>query len=74
MRLARVEQAASSRTFQELRLGPWELGWCTVYDKREGFCGTLVRDDGTGYADLDGVPFKAYVCKQCGDKLIGESK
>jgi hypothetical protein len=45
-----------------------------VYDKREGFCGTLVRDDGTGYADLDGVPFKAYVCKQCGDKLIGESK
>jgi len=76
MRLVKVEQAVSSRTFQELGLGPWELGWCVAprANPAHGQCNNIVRDDGKGYADLDGTPFKAYVCKYCGYKLVGESK
>jgi len=77
MRLVKVEQSrASSTLFQTMGLGPWFLGWCVAprSNPAHGFCGAWVTDDGTGYADLDGTPYKAYVCKACGDKLEGESK
>ncbi len=75
MRLVKVEQSrASSTLFETMGLGPWFLGWCVMPRRDTGVCTNLVSDDGTGYADLDGKPFEAYVCKACGDKLKGESK
>jgi hypothetical protein len=77
MRLAPVPQSAASATyFSAYKLGPWELGRCVApsyYDNgtptgRE--CGDFVRDDGTGYADLDGQPFRAYVCRRCAPRLL----
>jgi hypothetical protein len=35
-----------------------------------GECGEFVSDDGTGYADLDGAPFKAYVCCRCAERIL----
>jgi hypothetical protein len=35
-----------------------------------GECGAFVHDDGTGYADLDGAPFKAYVCRYCAERIL----
>ncbi len=77
MRLAPVPQSAASATyFSVYKLGPWELGRCVApayYANgaptgRE--CGNVVRDDGTGYADLDGQPFRAYVCRRCAPLLL----
>lgn len=68
MRLVKVPQSSASRTlFTAFKLGPWELGRC-VAPHRE--CNEWVFDDGTGYADLDGTPFKAYVCRTCATKLL----
>jgi len=73
MRLVPIPQSSASRTlFSALRLGPWELGPCVAFQADRGFCSALVRDDGTGYADLDGPPFSAYVCKACAEKLLAQ--
>ena len=50
-------------------LGHVELGWCLNPEGRAD-CHPVVRDDGTGYADLDGPPFKAYVCHRCASHLL----
>lgn len=77
MRLAPVPQSAASATyFGAYKLGPWELGQCVApsyYDNGAptgSECGHSVHDDGTGYADLDGQPFKAYVCGRCAARLL----
>jgi hypothetical protein len=74
MRLVKVQQATVSRTlFEAYRLGPWELGHCVAWrddNPALGTCSNLVLDDGTGYADIDGEPFKAYVCKHCAPRFL----
>lgn len=52
-----------------LRLGRFVLGECT--QRLGADCHPVVHDDGTGFADLDGAPFKAYVCGRCAAKLGG---
>ena len=47
----------------------FELGSCINPDGRAD-CHPTVRDDGTGYADLDGTPFRAYVCGRCASRLL----
>ena len=32
-------------------------------------CGRQIPDDGNGYADLDGAPFRAYVCASCAAEI-----
>lgn len=77
MNLQPIPQSRASRElFTPRRLGVWELGACVApaIDQhgaptgRE--CSQTVRDDGTGFADLDGRPFRAYVCGRCACRLL----
>lgn len=76
MNLQPIPQSASSWRFMVQGLGAWELGRCIAPALmangspagRE--CGQIVLDDGLGYADLDGRPFKAYVCYRCAPRLL----
>lgn len=76
MNLQPIPQSASSKRFVAQRLGPWELGRCvapsiTQHGTPTGReCGQTVVDDGMGYADLDGQPFRAYVCRWCAPRLL----
>ena len=81
MRLVPVPQSTmSKKLFNAMRLGPWELGRCVApayYANgtptgRE--CNNFVSDDGTGYADLDGAPFKAYVCRNCAPRYLTDKE
>ena len=72
MRLVPVPQSTTSKTlFSAMRLGPWELGMCVAPGTSvTSRCNNFVHDDGTGYADLDGTPFKAYVCRHCAPRFL----
>lgn len=79
MRLQPVPAAKVSAHFDRLHLGRFELGHCVaprpvyhgnVVAGTRG-CGTSVPDNGTGFADLDGTPFKAYVCATCAAGILG---
>lgn len=71
MNLQPVPQSAFSGTFQRLGLGNFELGYCINQpDPKRSPCGNWVFDDGKGYADLDGPPFKAYYCAACAATLL----
>ena len=73
MRLAPVPQNHTIGEIpRRLGLGAVELGWCLNPDDGAD-CAPVVRDDGTGYADLDGVPFKAYVCGRCAARLLAHA-
>jgi len=37
-------------------------------------CLSFVRDDGTGYADIEGTPFKAYICGRCAARILKGEK
>lgn len=75
MNLQPVAQSAFSETFRRLRLGNFEIGRCINQpDPKRAPCSAVVFDDGKGYADLDGAPFKAYYCAECASKLTGETK
>lgn len=70
MNLQPVQQSKFSETFQRLGIGNFELGRCVnVKSPQFGTCNAFVFDDGKGYADLDGTPFKAYYCAECASKL-----
>jgi hypothetical protein len=80
MRLVPIPQSRlSAQEFAPRGLGVWELGRCVAPaylatgapSGRE--CGNLVRDDGAGYADLDGLPFRAYVCQRCAPRLLAQA-
>lgn len=78
MKLVPVPQSRSSEEFARQNMGVWELGRCvapsTAFFVGKGECGAFVRDDGTGYADIEGTPFKAYVCSRCAARILkGES-
>lgn len=65
MNLQPVPRAAISACFEK-KLGAFHLGFCyIVLSRSKGTCGNFVNDDGMGYADLDGPPFRAYVCHEC---------
>ena len=75
MRLVPVPQSRFSAEVFIPRFGPggaWELGRCVAPGTGTvmGECGAFVHDDGTGYADLDGAPFKAYVCRYCAERIL----
>lgn len=79
MRLQPITRSAFSGVFERMRLGSFEIGRCINQpDPRRAPCDNIVFDDGKGYADLDGKPFKAYYCAECASKLLatttGESK
>ena len=75
MNLQRVEQCSLSEAVtRHAKVGPFELGVCQMsqpWSRRSGAdCRGWVVDDGTGYADLDGPPFRAYVCGPCAARAI----
>lgn len=77
MKLVPIPQSNASKMFARQGLGVWELGTCVAPGTfwATGECGAFVRDDGTGYADIEGTPFKAYVCSRCAARILkGESK
>lgn len=76
MNLQPIPQSASSRRFMAQGLGAWELGRCvapavTANGSPSGReCGQIVQDDGCGYADLEGPPFRSYVCWRCAPRIL----
>ena len=77
MRLVPVPQSRfSAQEFAPRKLGVWDLGRCVAPAYRAdgalsgSECGNTVLDDGAGYADLDGQPFRAYVCRHCAPRLL----
>ena len=70
MNLKPVEQCSlSEAVMRHSNVGPFELGPCMNFD-RKADCKGWVVDDGTGYADLDGPPFQAYVCSRCAARIL----
>ena len=69
----RLQPIPQNRTLGEIPrrhgLGSVDFGRCLNPEGRAD-CRTWVSDDGTGYADLDGAPFKAYVCGRCAVRLL----
>ena len=70
MNLKPVEQCSLSKVVvRHAKVGPFELGRCMNPDGKAD-CKSWVVDDGTGYADLDGPPFRAYVCSRCAARIL----
>ena len=69
MNLQPVPMCSLSRVPLQFGLGPFDLGRCMNPDNGAD-CSTFVVDDGTGYADLDGAPFRAYVCGRCAARVL----
>lgn len=80
MKLVPVPQSRFSAELLIPKFGPagaWELGTCVAPGTGTvmGECGNFVKDDGTGYADIEGTPFKAYVCSRCAARILkGETQ
>ena len=72
MKLVPIPQSNASKMFVRQKLGAWELGRCVAPGTGTvtGECGAFVSDDGTGYADIEGTPFKAYVCSRCAARIL----
>lgn len=69
MNLKPVEQCSLSQVPVKHGLGHFELGRCMNPDGKAD-CKYWVVDDGTGFADLDGPPFRAYVCSRCAARIL----
>ena len=76
MKLVPIPQSRISAEILVRHHGPagvWDLGRCVENNGSD--CLSFVRDDGTGYADIEGTPFKAYICGRCAARILkGETQ